>query len=70
MTESSRVTTREAAAILKCKPAEALVLLRAAGVPHTRMGSRGPILWQSGAVKRLLAALAEQGRSESQGVGP
>lgn len=50
----NRVTTQEAAKILGCKTIEALSLLRAAHVPHERLGGRkGAYLWDSAAVERL-----------------
>ena len=56
----SRLTTREAAEILGCTHGEALILLRAAHVPHTRMGRRGPILWQWPSVTHLRQVLTKR----------
>ncbi len=53
----SRLTTREVADMLNCRPEEALPLLKAAGIASTRMGYRGPILWDAAAVERLIATL-------------
>jgi len=58
MTEA-RLTTREVAERLKCRPEEALPLLKAAGIASTRMGYRGPILWDAVSVERLIATLKE-----------
>lgn len=58
-----RLTTREVAERLQCLPAEALTLLKAAGIPHTRSGTRGPILWSAAAADRLLAALQPHSRT-------
>ena len=61
-----RLTTREAAEVLECKPAEALALLRAASVPHVRMGRRGPILWDATAAEHLRDVLAGPAKDEGR----
>jgi len=58
--QTARLTTAEAAQLLECEHAHALSLLKAAQVPCSRMGRRGPCLWQADGVKRLLSALGKQ----------
>jgi hypothetical protein len=57
MTTTNRLTTNEVAQRLSCEQAAALQLLKAAGVPFTRMGRRGPCLWDASGVEKLIAVL-------------
>jgi hypothetical protein len=59
MIVESRVTTAEVAEQLGCTQAEALPLLKAANVSHTRSGYKGPYLWSVSDVARLVAALSK-----------
>jgi hypothetical protein len=58
---NNRLTTREAAERLGLPPKDALPILKAANTLHTRMGWRGPILWDADAVERLKATLGTLG---------
>lgn len=51
-----RFTTQEVAALLERRQAETLMLLKAARIPHDRLG-RGAYLWHAEGVERLLSAL-------------
>jgi len=55
MDTTPRLATREAARLLDCRASEALLLLRAAGVPSERIGSA--YLWDRAAVEALIGAL-------------
>jgi len=59
-----RLTTGEAAERLGCEHECALPLLKAAGVVCTRMGRRGPWLWDAEGVQRLCETLHVEARAE------
>ena len=59
MHATHRYTTREVAQDLGCRPADALTLLKAAGVARTRCGAS--YLWSAEDVRRLLAAVRSDG---------
>ncbi|GMV80446.1 MAG: hypothetical protein AMXMBFR7_16300 [Planctomycetota bacterium] len=59
---AQRVTTREAADLFKCEQAQALVLLKAAHIPHDRVG-HGQYLWHAEAVLRFAETLAASERA-------
>lgn len=61
MEKTERVTTKEASRFLGVKPAEGLVLLKAARVPVTRCGSG--FLWDVQAVTALAEAIKRGTRS-------
>jgi hypothetical protein len=52
-----RLTTREIAPKLGCRPVHAVQLLKAAGVPYKRAGTA--FLWDAPAVDRLLIAIGK-----------
>ena len=60
----ARLTTAEAAQRLGCDHECALPLLKAAGIMRTRMGRRGPWLWDTEGVERLCASLRVEPRPE------
>ncbi len=62
---TARFTTAEVAEELGCEAAEALALLRAAGVRSTRAGRRGMHLWDGVGVQRLLVALGKSDTAKS-----
>jgi len=68
MNIGSRLTTREAAQVLNCKPSEAVKILRLADVPSWRTGpyQGGIILWDAAGVERV-AEVFEECRSENTG---
>ena len=53
--DMERLTTREAALLMGCREADALQLLKAAGI--TRSGGGRAFLWDAAGVKKLLALL-------------
>jgi hypothetical protein len=56
-----RLTTREISTALGREDNQVLALLHAAGVPHTRAGQRGMILWDGASVRALVNAMQRNG---------
>lgn len=57
MMANPRLTTGEVANRLGCEAAEALVLLKVAGITFSRLTEHGAYLWDAAAVERLLSVI-------------
>ena len=60
MAPTLKITTREAAQRLCCRPAEAIALLRAANIRTVRCGSAH--LWDAASVEQLAAILCKSSK--------
>lgn len=60
-----RCTTREVAILLHCSELNAVCLLKAAGVPHTRCGPA--YLWDAAEVERLAETLRKPAAAPAAG---
>ena len=60
MAPTLKISSREAAQRLNCRPSEAVALLRAANIRSTRCGSAW--LWEAAGVEQLAAILCKSSK--------